>query len=68
MFIWPFWSIFNLIQYKNIIFSPFREKNFRKSLADFPLRGGGEPPISAKGFSEKWFSVEGGTPLTEKIS
>ena len=27
--------------YKNLIFSPFRKKNLRKSLADFPLRGGG---------------------------
>ena len=34
------WSILNLIFYKNLIFSPFRKKNLRKSLADFPLRGG----------------------------
>ena len=47
------------------------KKKFRKSLADFKLRGGeGVPPNSAKGFLEKWFSVKGvgaGTPLTGKI-
>ena len=39
---WHFWYIFNLIYYKNIIFSLLRKK-FRKSLTDFPLRGGGTP-------------------------
>ena len=37
----------------------------------FPLRGGGVPHLSTKGFLAKKFSVKGvgggGTPLTEKI-
>ena len=33
--IWPFWSIFYFIHYRNVIFSPFRETIFWKSLADF---------------------------------
>ena len=45
---------------------------FRKFFGNFPLRGGGVSPNSAKGFLAKWFSVKGvgggvDTPLTEKI-
>ena len=56
---------------KNITFSPFRKK-IPEKFSGFSIKGmAGVPPISAKGFLEKWFSVKGvgggGTPLTEKI-
>ena len=49
------------------LFDPFFEENFRQ----FSVKGGGVPPLTAKVFLAKWFSVKGvggeGTPLTEKI-
>ena len=50
-----FGPILTLFYEKNIIFSPFREKISRKSLADFPLRGraGVYPPFPLI-FLEKW--------------
>ena len=59
---------------KNIIFSSFRKKISRKSLADFPLRGGGGyPPFPLRKktfFFSDWFSVKGGGggyPLNGRI-
>ena len=48
------------------LFDPFFEENFQQ----FSVKGGGVPPLSAKVFLAKRFSVKGaggGTPLTDKI-
>ena len=43
----------------NIIFSSLGKK-FPEKLSGLSVKGGvGVPPISAKGFLEKWFSVKG---------
>ena len=39
---------------------PSRKIPLKNSLADFPLRGGGVPPISDKGFLANRFSAKGG--------
>ena len=47
-------------------------KNFPEKLSGLSVKGGGEPPLSAKEktfFFSDWFSVKrgGGTPLTDEF-
>ena len=63
---------FNIVQYKKIIFNPFRENKFRKSLADIPLRGvGGIPHFPLRDFWQNdsplrggWYPLSGQNPLS----
>ena len=50
--IWPFWSFFNLILYKNIILV-LLGIFFPEKLSRLSVDGGGGTPIFAKGFLEK---------------
>ena len=63
----PFLTLFNA---KKTSFSAILGKKFPEKLSGLSVKGGGVPPLSAKGFLAKWLSVKGvggGTPLMDKI-